>query len=111
MISADPLDLNFDSIKRIGDMELGFVGGSDDKESACNVGDPGLIPGSGRFSGEGTSYLLLPVLQIQLYLTFGKKRHMAFSRGLDKDCCISWIFLIWEKPQSSEFPLDYKNCT
>ena len=27
----------------------GFPGGSDGKESACNVGDPGLIPGSGRF--------------------------------------------------------------
>ena len=26
---------------------LGFTGGSDGKESASNVGDPGLIPGSG----------------------------------------------------------------
>ena len=26
---------------------------SDDKESTCNAGDPGLIPGSGRSSGEG----------------------------------------------------------
>ena len=25
-----------------------FPGGSDGKESACNAGDPGLIPGSGR---------------------------------------------------------------
>ena len=31
----------------------GFPGGSDGKESACNVGDPGLIPGSGKFPGEG----------------------------------------------------------
>ena len=31
---------------------LGFPGGSDDKASACNVGDPGLIPGSGRSPGE-----------------------------------------------------------
>ena len=29
-----------------------FPGGSDGKESAFNVGDPGLIPGSGRSSGE-----------------------------------------------------------
>ena len=28
-------------------------GGSDSKASACNVGDPGLIPGSGRSLGEG----------------------------------------------------------
>ena len=30
-----------------------FPGGSDGKESACNAGDPGLIPGSGRSLGEG----------------------------------------------------------
>ena len=30
-----------------------FPGGSDVKASACNVGDPGLIPGSGRSPGEG----------------------------------------------------------
>ena len=28
------------------------------KESACNAGDPGLIPGSGRSSGEGVGYPL-----------------------------------------------------
>ena len=26
------------------------------KESACDAGDPGLIPGSGRSAGEGISY-------------------------------------------------------
>ena len=31
----------------------GFPGSSIGKESACNVGDPGSIPGSGRPSGEG----------------------------------------------------------
>ena len=31
----------------------GFPGGSDGKVSACNVGDPGFIPGSGRSSREG----------------------------------------------------------
>ena len=36
----------------------GFPGGSDGKESACNAGDQGLIPGSGR-SGEGNSNPLL----------------------------------------------------
>ena len=30
-----------------------FPDGSNGKESACNAGDPGLIPGSGRFPGEG----------------------------------------------------------
>ena len=32
---------------------LDFPGGSDSKASACNTGDPGLIPGSGRSPGEG----------------------------------------------------------
>ena len=31
----------------------GFPGGSDGKTSACNAGDPGSIPGSGRSLGEG----------------------------------------------------------
>ena len=30
---------------------LGFPGGSDGKESICNAGDLGLIPGFGRFPG------------------------------------------------------------
>ena len=29
-----------------------------DKESACNVGDLGLIPGSGKSCGEGNDYPL-----------------------------------------------------
>ena len=37
---------------------LGFAGGSDSKESTCNVGDLGLIPGLGRFPGEGNRYPL-----------------------------------------------------
>ena len=32
---------------------LGFPGGSDSKGSACNVGDLGSIPGSGRSPGGG----------------------------------------------------------
>ena len=32
---------------------LGFLGGSEDKASACNAGDPGSIPGLGRSPGEG----------------------------------------------------------
>ena len=31
----------------------GFPGGSNDEESACNAGDLGSIPGSGRSAGEG----------------------------------------------------------
>ena len=37
---------------------LGFPVSSADKESTCNAGNPGSIPGSGRSTGEGTGYLL-----------------------------------------------------
>ena len=37
----------------------GYSGGSDGKKSACNEGDPGSIPKSGRSPGEGNSNLLL----------------------------------------------------
>ena len=36
----------------------GFPGGSDGKDSACNAGDPGSVPGLGRSPGEGNSYSL-----------------------------------------------------
>ena len=36
----------------------GFLGGSICKESACNAGDLGLIPGFGRSPGEGNGYPL-----------------------------------------------------
>jgi len=37
--------------------KMGFPGGSDSKEFACNVEDLGLIPGSGRSPGEVNGYL------------------------------------------------------
>ena len=38
--------------------DIGFPGSSAGKESACNVGDPSLIPGLGRSAGEGVGYPL-----------------------------------------------------
>ena len=43
------LNPNFQSLLPL---PQGFPGGLDGKESACNAGDPGLIPGSGRSPGE-----------------------------------------------------------
>ena len=43
-----------DQINNLGfEGQVGFPGSSAGKESACNAGDPGLIPGSGRSTGEG----------------------------------------------------------
>ena len=41
----------FNSEKGVPDSSVG-------KESACNAGDPGLIPGSGRSTGKGIGYPL-----------------------------------------------------
>ena len=37
---------------------MGFPGSSVGKESTCNAGDPGSIPGSGRSAGGGKGYPL-----------------------------------------------------
>ena len=39
-------------------INMGFSRGSDGKESACNAGDLGSIPGLGRSPREGNSYPL-----------------------------------------------------
>ena len=45
----------FTKLHLIGICEA-ILGGSDGKESACNAGDPGSIPGLGRPSREGNGY-------------------------------------------------------
>ena len=44
--------------KRVIFCALGFPCGSAGKESTCNAGDLGLIPGLGRSPGEGKAYPL-----------------------------------------------------
>ena len=43
--------------------KLGFSGGSDSKASACNAGDLGFIPRSGRSPREGNGNQLLPWME------------------------------------------------
>ena len=40
----------------IFDRSVGFPGGSDGKESTCNAGDLGSVPGSGISPGEANAY-------------------------------------------------------
>ena len=47
------IDTYFEKKKVMVTKGEGLPCGSDDKASACNAGDPGLIPGSGRSPGEG----------------------------------------------------------
>ena len=57
----------------------GFPGGPDCKESACNAGDPGSIPGSGRSPGEGNGNpLQYSCLESPMDRSWGRKElHMT----------------------------------
>ena len=60
---------------------LGFPGGSAGKESTCNVGDLGSIPGLGRSPGEGKGYpLQYSGLENSIDYTVQRVRH-------DCKCC------------------------
>ena len=54
----DPLEKGKATHSSILELPLCFPCGSAGKESACNVGDLGLIPGLGRSPGEGKGYPL-----------------------------------------------------
>ena len=58
---------------------MGFPGGSDGKESACNTGDPGSIPGSGQSPGEGTSNPFQ-------YTCLGNPMDMSHSQVFKLEC-------------------------
>ena len=57
-VSGSQLSLIYLFIWATPHIYLGFPGDSDSKESVCNVGDLGLIPGLGKFPGERKSYPL-----------------------------------------------------
>ena len=61
----------------------GFPGGSEGKESACNPGDPGLIPGLRRSPGEGNGY---PLQYSCLENSMDREDWWAIVHGVAK-CC------------------------
>ena len=65
---------------------LDFPGGSDDKESACNVGDLDLIPGLGRSPGEGNGY---PLQYSDLENYMDRRAWQAAVHGVTK----TWTWL------------------
>ena len=48
----------YQGILSLSTVQMGFPSGSDGKESACNTGDLGSIPGLGRSPGEGNGCLI-----------------------------------------------------
>ena len=67
----------------VGLLNLVFPGGLYYKESVCNSGDPGSIPGSGRSPGEGSGNLL----QYSCYETsMDRGAWWATAHGVAKSC-------------------------
>ena len=60
---------------------LGFPGGSAGKESACNMGDLGSIPGLGRSPGEENGY---PLQHSDLEKFHGEEPGRLQSMGLQR---------------------------
>ena len=103
-----------ESIWRFGSRFKGFPVDSNGKESACNVGYPGSIPGSGRSPGEGNgnpfqySYLENPMDRGVWRATWGDKelerigwltlsvfkgRGPLVQRGYSGECWLPWSVL------------------
>ena len=78
---------------------MGFPYGSAGKESACNAGDLGSIPGLGRSPGEGKGWLPTPIFwpgELHgLYSPWGRKE-------LDTTECLSLHFTEQYKEDTRE---------
>ena len=86
---------------------MSFPGGSDGEASACNAGDPGLIPGLGRSPGEGNGnplqYSCLEKSHgwsLADYSPWGCKESDMTER-LHFHFQGEGVFSGWEKPQAS----------
>ena len=69
---------------------LGFPCGSAGKESACNLGDLGSIPGLGRSSGEGKGYSL---------------QYSGLENSMD--CIVHGVAKSWTQLSDFHFHLDW----
>ena len=84
----------------------GFPHSSVGKESACNAGDPGSIPGPGKYAGEGIGYSLQYswaslVTQLVKNLPAMKEtwvRSLGWEDPLEKGKAIHSSTLAWRIP-------------
>ena len=85
---------------------MGFPDSSVGKESACNVGDPDSIFGSGRSAGEGTGYSLKYswaslVAQLVKNLPAMREtwvRSLGWEDTLEKEKATHFSILAWRIP-------------
>ena len=84
----------------------GFPDSSVGKESACNAGDPGLIPGSGRSAGDGMSYpfqyswasLVAQLLKNLLAMWETCVQFLDWEDPMEKGKATNSSFLAWTIP-------------
>ena len=87
-------------------MEMGFPDGSVSKESACNVGDLGLIPGLGRSLGEGHGN---PLQYSFLENPHGQRRLVGYCPWGHKESDVTERLSTHTRRKMQEFPLvEYK---
>ena len=85
---------------------MGFSDSSIGKESACNAGDPGLIPGSGISAGEGIGYplqyswasLVAQVVKNQPAMQETWVRSLGWEDVLEKGKATHSSILAWRIP-------------
>ena len=90
---------------------MGFPGSSAGKESACNAGDPSLIPGSGRSTGEGIGYPLQyswASLEAQLVKNLPAMQEpwvqsLGWEAPLEKEKATHSSILDWRIPWTAQF--------
>ena len=83
-----------------------FPGNSAGKESSCNVGDPGYIPGSGRSAEEGIGYplqyswasLVAQMVKNQLAMWETWVRSLGWEDPLETEKATHSSILAWRTP-------------
>ena len=87
---------------------MGFPHSSVGKESTCNAGDLGLIPGLGRFPGEGKGYpfqysrasLVVQVVNNLPAMRETWVQSLGWEDSLEKGKATQFSILAWRIPRS-----------
>ena len=80
------------------------------KESACNAGDPGSIPGLGRSTGEGKGYpLQYSGLEDSMDYVFNSDDHYIYYRGQESLRRVGVAIIINKRVQNAVLEYNLKN--
>ena len=91
---------------------MDFPGGSAGKESSCNAGDLGSIPGLGRSPGEGKGYpLQYSGLENSMdCMVHGVHKELDTTEQLSRHLIRAEKSQIYEQSQYLETPVGMHNC-